>query len=632
MSTLLDSISRAIDENAMNLIADRLGTDRPTTGKALSAAIPSVLGALTGEARDLDGADRVRRSLAATSGFADAGGLIDLEGTSAASQLLDAMLGPRTERLAANLGEQTGLGRSVFDRLLPMLAPLIAHHLGDRIDREGGNARAALETLQSEGVALERRGYGALIHSAADDDAEPDPPPKRTTRQTILAAGPPSSVEPNDGPHDDRVAGAIVSTPAPTTTPSSGPDLVAATSRSTPGLSAVSNPGMAWLWPAAAVVTSILVLGLLLNQCGGGDGETSNSDDETTTELTGTTEGADLAVDVSGVLRSDDRFANLSVTASGGQVTLLGEIADAEAARAAVAAAQGVEGVAGVTDSMTVLASGDNILGALGSSGQFNTLIDHVEAAELVDELSSPGPLTLLAPTDQAFVDLDGTLPINSAALEALLADHLIQGRLTIAQIQEAGTVTTVGGRALTVSTADDGALTIGGARVGGVDSPADNGIIHALSSVIVPEAGLSALPAGDVEPGTNVLPTDPATETPAPGTLNEELDLDPITFESGSALITDDGKAVLDQVAQSLTATQRQVEIGGHTDASGDSGTNASLSQARADAVRSYLVDAGVGEGTLTAVGYGQDRPVATNDTPEGRATNRRIEFTILG
>jgi len=113
--------------------------------------------------------------------------------------------------------------------------------------------------------------------------------------------------------------------------------------------------------------------------------------------------------------------------------------------------------------------------------------------------------------------------------------------------------------------------------------------------------------------------------------TALEDLDLQGITFESGSAEITADGQAILDEaVAVLANAVGVTVEVGGHTDSAGGAASNQRLSQARAESVVAYLVDGGVDEAILTAVGYGEEQPVADNATPEGREQNRRIEFTV--
>ena len=72
-------------------------------------------------------------------------------------------------------------------------------------------------------------------------------------------------------------------------------------------------------------------------------------------------------------------------------------------------------------------------------------------------------------------------------------------------------------------------------------------------------------------------------------------------------------------------------IEIGGHTDSQGVPGKNLALSKARANAVLNYLSSKGVPKNRLKSKGYGQTKPVASNNNAAGRARNRRVEFTIL-
>lgn len=103
------------------------------------------------------------------------------------------------------------------------------------------------------------------------------------------------------------------------------------------------------------------------------------------------------------------------------------------------------------------------------------------------------------------------------------------------------------------------------------------------------------------------------------------------IEFEPGSAQLTPAGQAVLDQLLPVLRQLAgRRFEVIGHTDAMGARSTNIALSQARADSVKAYLVFKGQPEASLGASGVGPDRPLASNDTAEGRARNRRIEFRV--
>ena len=78
---------------------------------------------------------------------------------------------------------------------------------------------------------------------------------------------------------------------------------------------------------------------------------------------------------------------------------------------------------------------------------------------------------------------------------------------------------------------------------------------------------------------------------------------------------------------------TGMQVEISGHTDSVGPKAYNKQLSQSRANAVKSFLASKGIDARRITAVGYGEERPLASNDDDEeGREFNRRVEFKVLG
>jgi OOP family OmpA-OmpF porin len=104
---------------------------------------------------------------------------------------------------------------------------------------------------------------------------------------------------------------------------------------------------------------------------------------------------------------------------------------------------------------------------------------------------------------------------------------------------------------------------------------------------------------------------------------------LEGVTFSTGKSALTDQSKAILTNVAQSLVANPEvRVEVAGHTDNTGGRRTNMRLSQARANAVRDFLEANGVAADRITAKGYGPDKPVASNRTAEGRAQNRRVEL----
>ena len=112
---------------------------------------------------------------------------------------------------------------------------------------------------------------------------------------------------------------------------------------------------------------------------------------------------------------------------------------------------------------------------------------------------------------------------------------------------------------------------------------------------------------------------------------LDATLDKRVIEFDSGKATLTPSGKAILDEMAGALQKVKdKKVEVIGHTDNTGLRESNVALSQARAEAVRSYLADKGIRPDMIAVSGQGPDRPVADNATPDGRARNRRIEFRV--
>ena len=107
---------------------------------------------------------------------------------------------------------------------------------------------------------------------------------------------------------------------------------------------------------------------------------------------------------------------------------------------------------------------------------------------------------------------------------------------------------------------------------------------------------------------------------------------LNNIFFETGKADLKKESFVELDRVVKFLSDNPNvHIELSGHTDNVGNKDFNKSLSQQRADAVLAYLTQKGIDTNRLVSKGYGMEKPVSTNDTDEGKALNRRVEFTIL-
>ena len=134
-----------------------------------------------------------------------------------------------------------------------------------------------------------------------------------------------------------------------------------------------------------------------------------------------------------------------------------------------------------------------DIVDTAASAGQFNTLVAAVEAADLVTTLKGDGPFTVFAPTDEAFAALpEGTVenllkPENKDQLIAVLTYHVVPGKIMSSDI--AGTVTmveSVQGSELDVNATDG--VTVDGATVVTADIETDNGVIHVIDRVVLPE------------------------------------------------------------------------------------------------------------------------------------------------
>ncbi|MBI4547648.1 MAG: OmpA family protein [Ignavibacteriae bacterium] len=125
--------------------------------------------------------------------------------------------------------------------------------------------------------------------------------------------------------------------------------------------------------------------------------------------------------------------------------------------------------------------------------------------------------------------------------------------------------------------------------------------------------------------------PLDPSDDVPIIK-VGERIILEGVNFETAKSTLLPGAKAILDQVAASLSAyPSAEVAIHGHTDNVGGAKYNMNLSISRAEAVKTYLVSKGVDASRITTKGFGYTKPIGDNSTAAGRAKNRRIEFVRL-
>lgn len=151
-----------------------------------------------------------------------------------------------------------------------------------------------------------------------------------------------------------------------------------------------------------------------------------------------------------------------------------------------------IESIKAVTNNADAKKGGETIVDVAKAADQFNTLLAAAGAADLVGALSGDGPLTVFAPTDEAFAKLpEGTVqellkPENKAKLAAILKYHVIAGKVTLADALAAGQAETLQGTKLAAGF-KDGRVLINSAQLLKADIPTSNGVIHVIDQVLLP-------------------------------------------------------------------------------------------------------------------------------------------------
>jgi OmpA-OmpF porin, OOP family len=144
----------------------------------------------------------------------------------------------------------------------------------------------------------------------------------------------------------------------------------------------------------------------------------------------------------------------------------------------------------------------------------------------------------------------------------------------------------------------------------------AKEGLLAGLKSWFTPDAQTDVNIEIDPKYATNAL--DPNT------LLNLSIE-----YATGASEVPDTVKPVLNQIAAILKDDAKKIAINGHTDNVGVAEENKTLSLARADKIKAYLVSQGVDAGQLNTAGFGDSKPIADNSSESGKAKNRRIEFS---
>ncbi len=156
-------------------------------------------------------------------------------------------------------------------------------------------------------------------------------------------------------------------------------------------------------------------------------------------------------------------------------------------------------------DTSQVMLTGRNLLGVLEDDGRFSTFLAAFDSSGLGETINGTGPFTIFAPTDLAINRLtimtpDELLsPANRLQLQDILMNHVINGRRTADEIRALPSVTSMYGEELAISE-NNGAIQVEGIDITEMDMQADNGIIHVVDDVILPEDSAADAP----EPATS--------------------------------------------------------------------------------------------------------------------------------
>ena len=152
------------------------------------------------------------------------------------------------------------------------------------------------------------------------------------------------------------------------------------------------------------------------------------------------------------------------------------------------------------------------------------------------------------------------------------------------------------------------------------------------VGSVVEPIAVAKDAVTNTVEAGSNAIQDMVAAGTVTGESLVKALNIAGINFDTGSFKVSPNSMTMLQNAAKAINAApaDTKIHVGGHTDNTGSSQLNTKLSKQRAQAVVDTLVGMGVDISKLSSQGYGDSQPIADNNTTDGRAQNRRMEFTL--
>ncbi len=683
---MFDTIAEMLRGSAPDDLAHALGTDRTQTRRAMEIGLPALITGLRDKTLEPGGAQNLA-SMLDDPGAAvpsDLNAYLTAGDPAQGAAMLDVAFGDRGEPALTALSSASGLSTRLLAQVMSVLAPLATGTVAVVAERSPDGLRSYLADAVAD---LEGKGFGRVVELVSPagldlglDAVQPEPVDLLDVVDLVDAPGDGEVVlDLDDDPDgDDDVAVATVVAGA---FPESADDLVVLDDlvpASLDSLDLLDDPteahemadvmpdfdlevanvapagvpifagaaaagatmtitepapveahvqsnaielegkslsSMGWLWWVIGAVLGIVILLFAITQCGGSDGAggVATNGDATATPIEDTTPDPvvverQLALDailvaypgVQGEVFGDVAVLNGTVEDDTARATLDQAVRDA---------GLGVQNNVSASAAPIAGEDGYSLNDQIDVQPELSTLKALLAQAGLEDALDGGGEFTLFAPTNDAFAAISDQLAAlqdDPVALQEVLRYHLLVGAQDAAALGAAGTVATqLEGQSITVDASSGSLILNGSVPVLATAAPARNGVMHIIGSVLLPNTA-------------SVLPEE----------IGAELGLTPITFALGSSDLTDAGKVEVDKVVAFLLTTPGNIEIGGHTDADGDTALNQSLSQDRANAVKDYMAAQGIPAESMTAVGFGEDQPIAPNDTSENKAKNRRIEF----
>jgi outer membrane protein OmpA-like peptidoglycan-associated protein len=296
----------------------------------------------------------------------------------------------------------------------------------------------------------------------------------------------------------------------------------------------------------------------------------------------------------------------------------------------------------------------------IAATGDLTTIDAFLAATDLDDMLDGAGSYTVFAPSNTGFAEMDtdlrNAISADQDRVRSVTLNHLVEGDVPSLRALDTRLMTMAGTELIFEEIDDELFIVTDSGRVGVQENRivAANGVVHVVDGVLlgdeasgvqpVPDEADAEPPVEDAAPVEEPIDEEPVEEpVPEPedppsepnetvDAIAEILEVEPVQFDDSSADITAESLVSLDRVVEILEADEAtRLEVAGHTDDIGPADGNQRWSERRARSVRDYLVSQGIDPERLVAAGYGENRPIADNNTEEGRAQNRRIEFTLL-